>query len=401
MKICKHCGYENDDSFTYCGNCGKRIDGKKECQHCHFLFDDRMKYCPNCGEEYIEKKDSIIMKKVEDLKENKSVLDKFSLGIFITIISLCLIGIFVPYYTTNATMTGALASLNPSIGSLYLLFNGNYYSSLIECISKETSDSGYAIDIIRLIYIGVLAILTIVFSLLSLINLLTCLKSSSKIKWSYFKTSLISYFLLVLESALLSYGEGVKLFPYFIVFLVITILLMVIRYIYKEIFISNEKFLFKYVKDAFSFLASLFLIITLIEFSFNQLYLTLSPVPLLSVSGSYNAIGGYGIDSNQYGLPLALLFVFIFFTISLFLKLFTKSEDKIKYIIFSSLTYILFFAFFILVSSGFTSSENNIILSGSFKAGIALGIIALVIDVASFIVFDILNLPAKRKEFDK
>lgn len=383
MKVCKHCGYENEDSFIFCGNCGKRIDGKKDCKYCNFSFDERMKYCPNCGKEYVEIKESKIKKKIDDLKENKVVLDKFSLAIFIILVSFTLLGVFIPYYKSELTFTGAFVSSEPTWGSLYLLFDGNYYTTLYDILSSTSSDSGYIVDIFRLVYIAILAILTLVFSIISLINLVGSIKDINNVKMIHVKASLISYTLLVFGSATLSYGCNVSLSPFFIVFIVISLALFLARYIYKEIFIANEKYLFKYIKDGVSFIAILFLLISLILVSFNEFSVQYS-----FISIDFNAIGS---NSNSYGTDIAFLLVFVAFILFTFLKVFTKSIDKVKYIIYSSFSYVLFYVLIILIGTGL--SVEGASLSSSLIASIVFGSIAFAFDLTSFIVFDVLNLP--------
>ena len=47
--ICKKCGQENSDEFTFCQNCGKRLDGKKICPACGAKIDEDAKFCGVCG----------------------------------------------------------------------------------------------------------------------------------------------------------------------------------------------------------------------------------------------------------------------------------------------------------------------------------------------------------------
>lgn len=47
--ICKNCGCENPDEFTFCQNCGKRLDGKRICPSCGEKIDEEAKFCGFCG----------------------------------------------------------------------------------------------------------------------------------------------------------------------------------------------------------------------------------------------------------------------------------------------------------------------------------------------------------------
>ena len=47
--ICKNCGQENPDDFTFCQSCGKRLDGKKICPVCQAKIDEEAKFCGFCG----------------------------------------------------------------------------------------------------------------------------------------------------------------------------------------------------------------------------------------------------------------------------------------------------------------------------------------------------------------
>ena len=46
MKVCKHCGRENDDGSIECAGCGSTAFSNK-CTNCGTVFDSA--YCPNCG----------------------------------------------------------------------------------------------------------------------------------------------------------------------------------------------------------------------------------------------------------------------------------------------------------------------------------------------------------------
>lgn len=47
--ICKQCGASNDDSATYCKECGSRLDGKEPCPVCGAFNSEDSKYCSVCG----------------------------------------------------------------------------------------------------------------------------------------------------------------------------------------------------------------------------------------------------------------------------------------------------------------------------------------------------------------
>lgn len=47
--ICKFCNAENEDGSLFCGNCGKRIDGKIQCPKCGEYNNENETFCSNCG----------------------------------------------------------------------------------------------------------------------------------------------------------------------------------------------------------------------------------------------------------------------------------------------------------------------------------------------------------------
>jgi len=47
--LCNKCGNENSEESIFCGNCGARIDGKKECRSCGKMIDEKNDYCNFCG----------------------------------------------------------------------------------------------------------------------------------------------------------------------------------------------------------------------------------------------------------------------------------------------------------------------------------------------------------------
>lgn len=49
MKQCNYCKAENADDSVYCGNCGKRIDGKIQCPNCGDYSDPTETFCTKCG----------------------------------------------------------------------------------------------------------------------------------------------------------------------------------------------------------------------------------------------------------------------------------------------------------------------------------------------------------------
>lgn len=52
--ICKNCGQENPEEYTFCQHCGKRLDGKKICPACGAKIDEEAKFCGYCGYEVKE-----------------------------------------------------------------------------------------------------------------------------------------------------------------------------------------------------------------------------------------------------------------------------------------------------------------------------------------------------------
>lgn len=46
---CKYCKTLNADDATYCKNCGKRLDGKKNCPACGAFIEEDSVYCNVCG----------------------------------------------------------------------------------------------------------------------------------------------------------------------------------------------------------------------------------------------------------------------------------------------------------------------------------------------------------------
>lgn len=46
---CKYCKTLNADDATYCKNCGKRLDGKKNCPACGAFIEEDSVYCNACG----------------------------------------------------------------------------------------------------------------------------------------------------------------------------------------------------------------------------------------------------------------------------------------------------------------------------------------------------------------
>ena len=62
-KICPECGTEQDESFTYCKNCGSVLmdennsfDDVKICPECGNQEDKSSKFCKNCGFQFFENK---------------------------------------------------------------------------------------------------------------------------------------------------------------------------------------------------------------------------------------------------------------------------------------------------------------------------------------------------------
>lgn len=49
MRQCNYCKAENADDAVYCGNCGKRIDGKIQCPNCGEYSDPTETFCMKCG----------------------------------------------------------------------------------------------------------------------------------------------------------------------------------------------------------------------------------------------------------------------------------------------------------------------------------------------------------------
>lgn len=49
MRQCNYCKAENADDAVYCGNCGKRIDGKIQCPNCGEYSDPTETFCTKCG----------------------------------------------------------------------------------------------------------------------------------------------------------------------------------------------------------------------------------------------------------------------------------------------------------------------------------------------------------------
>ena len=46
---CENCGFENPDSFKFCGQCGSKMPVYNECPKCHTTFPSYGRFCPNCG----------------------------------------------------------------------------------------------------------------------------------------------------------------------------------------------------------------------------------------------------------------------------------------------------------------------------------------------------------------
>ena len=62
-KICPECGTQQDDSFSYCKNCGALLSGENEnsddmqiCPECGAREEKSSKFCKNCGNQFGENK---------------------------------------------------------------------------------------------------------------------------------------------------------------------------------------------------------------------------------------------------------------------------------------------------------------------------------------------------------
>ena len=50
MKVCKSCGFENNDNAKFCAECGIQFSITKfVCKNCGQTYEKMVKYCPECG----------------------------------------------------------------------------------------------------------------------------------------------------------------------------------------------------------------------------------------------------------------------------------------------------------------------------------------------------------------
>ena len=56
MKKCPICGIENEEQFTFCSQCGEKLDDKIHCPSCNELIQKNSVFCGFCGAKIKDKK---------------------------------------------------------------------------------------------------------------------------------------------------------------------------------------------------------------------------------------------------------------------------------------------------------------------------------------------------------
>lgn len=224
MKLCSECGHENEDGFSfcvecgrridgneecpncgnlnpqgvkYCGYCGNRIDGKEECPSCHAEIDKNLLFCPSCGFEVKkQKKDNNGYKKDNQGIKNESLYNLISKIVYIVLASICCIAVLCPILKVSVD-----SSLSSETLSIYTFLSPEYFKEFknIDATRLETVAPG--LTIIHLLsgiiaYVG--SILTLVFGILAIVkNAIAIAKKEQKPNSKFYIIALCSYLVLV------------------------------------------------------------------------------------------------------------------------------------------------------------------------------------------------------------
>lgn len=233
MKLCSECGHENEDGFSfcvecgrridgkeecpncgnlnpqgvkYCGYCGNRIDGKEECPSCHKEIDKNLLFCPTCGFEVKkQKKDNNGYKKDNKGIKNESLYNLISKIVYIVLASICCIAVLCPILEVSSDLLNTSETL-----SIYDFLSPEYFNEFktIDATRLEMVAPGLIINHLLsgiIAYVGF--ILTLVFGILAIVkNAISIAKKEQKPNSKFYIIALCSYLVLVFGLCFLMSG---------------------------------------------------------------------------------------------------------------------------------------------------------------------------------------------------
>ena len=197
MKKCPICGIENEEQFTFCSQCGEKLDDKIHCPSCNELIQKNSVFCGFCGAKIKNKKNcpycneenpydanfcsfcgkEIVKSKVKqdrNTEKNKEILNFVAKIVYIVLCFLCIVSVFLPVY--KAIISNNFISIESDV-SIFDFLKSEYWSNVY--LYDEYYGTGWSSNYIistnsRIIIPGVVTIIgalaAIAFSIIGIVK---------------------------------------------------------------------------------------------------------------------------------------------------------------------------------------------------------------------------------------